>query len=35
MSFLLFTSIFIVAILTGWLYTTIDQKDDLDDHMRD
>lgn len=35
MSFLLFSTIFIVAILTGWLYTTIDQKDDLDDHMRD
>lgn len=35
MSFLLFTSIFVIAFLTGWLYTTIDQKDDLDDYMRD
>lgn len=35
MSCLLFSAIFLVAILTGWLYTTIDQKDDLDDYMRD
>lgn len=33
MDFLLFLAIFLIAILTGWLYTTIDQKDDLDDYM--
>ena len=35
MEFLLFTAIFVIALLTGWYYTTIDQKDDLDDHKRD
>lgn len=35
MEFLLFLVILGIALLTGWYYTTIDQKDDLDDHMRD
>lgn len=35
MEFLLFSAILVVALLTGWYYTKIDQKDDLDDHMRD
>lgn len=35
MGLLLLTAIFVIDLLTGWYYTTIDQKDDLDDHMRD
>lgn len=35
MELLLFLLIIGVAALTAWFYTTTDQKDDLDDHMRD
>ena len=35
MGLLLLTLIFVIDLLTGWYYTTIDQTDDLDDHMRD
>lgn len=34
MEFLLFLIILGIAILTAWIYSTIDQTDDLDDHMR-
>lgn len=35
MDFLLFLVIFGIALSSAWHYTTLDQKDDLDDHMRD
>lgn len=35
MEILFFLLIVGVSALTAWLYTTTDQKDDLDDYMRD
>ena len=35
MEFLLFLVVLGIALASAWYYITLDQKDDLDDHMRD